>query len=546
MPKTREAAALAARSHRGAIAITLTLCSIGVATPVQAEDAAQWRIEDGGNGHWYRLVPWSETPCIPNTDCWHDFKSHAESVGGHLVTFTSAAELDWVYARLVDRPEAWEGTIGPTIGLHQPSNAPNYVEPAGGWQWVDGTPMVFTNWGPGEPNDQLTQCGCENWAYFGGTGTRIPTWFDGGDGGSGTLLIEWDADCNGDGIVDHGQILDGTFLDLDGNGVPDCCDAGTNCDPYLDVPHEYPTIQSAINDCPDGGTIRLAPGDYTESLVFPARAIRVLGDPDRPSTIRVLGCCGANAIAHVQGPFDGWITFEGVTIARGPAYGFTVDRSGLRLLDCIVSNCGDAGVILHTSARGEFRRTTFTRNQGRGMYAYVNSFIDAEDCDFVENRCPCYGGGIGLHVGSGCDVRSSRFVGNWAATGGAIGLSFSGSRVFTDCVFEDNEADGDPLWSTEFGGSATSVNGLFCGHSTQDIGGGFVDGGGNDFRPGGCDLGCPADFSDDEVVGAADLGILLAHYRDHAGFPQGDLNQDGELDAADLGLLLNAWGPCPE
>ena len=51
MPKTREAAALAARSHRGAIAITLTVCSIGVATPVQAENAVQWRVEDGGNGH---------------------------------------------------------------------------------------------------------------------------------------------------------------------------------------------------------------------------------------------------------------------------------------------------------------------------------------------------------------------------------------------------------------------------------------------------------------------------------------------------------------
>ena len=73
-----------------------------------------------------------------------------------------------------------------------------------------------------------------------------------------------------------------------------------------------------------------------------------------------------------------------------------------------------------------------------------------------------------------------------------------------------------------------------------------MDGGGNDFRPGGCELGCPADFSDDELVGSADLGILLAHYRDYAAFPQGDLNQDGELDAGDLGLLLRDWGPCPE
>ncbi|MEC9156814.1 MAG: DUF642 domain-containing protein, partial [Planctomycetota bacterium] len=48
--------------------------------------------------------------------------------------------------------------------------------------------------------------------------------------GSDTLqrpyIIEWSADCNGDGIVDYGQILDGTLSDEDGNGVPDCCENG--------------------------------------------------------------------------------------------------------------------------------------------------------------------------------------------------------------------------------------------------------------------------------------------------------------------------------
>jgi hypothetical protein len=44
-------------------------------------------------------------------------------------------------------------------------------------------------------------------------------------------IIEWSADCNGDGIVDKGQILDGTFPDANGNGVPDCCDGGGSCTP---------------------------------------------------------------------------------------------------------------------------------------------------------------------------------------------------------------------------------------------------------------------------------------------------------------------------
>ena len=36
--------------------------------------------------------------------------------------------------------------------------------------------------------------------------------------------MEWSADCNGDGIVDKGQILSGQLVDVDGNGVPDTCE----------------------------------------------------------------------------------------------------------------------------------------------------------------------------------------------------------------------------------------------------------------------------------------------------------------------------------
>ena len=62
-----------------------------------------------------------------------------------------------------------------------------------------------------------------------------PFWDDVGIGSAQTsmcgAIIEWSADCNNDGIVDYGQILDGSLEDLDANGVPDCCDAGASCDP---------------------------------------------------------------------------------------------------------------------------------------------------------------------------------------------------------------------------------------------------------------------------------------------------------------------------
>jgi hypothetical protein len=49
--------------------------------------------------------------------------------------------------------------------------------------------------------------------------------------GNCQAFIEWSADCNNDGIVDYGQILAGELEDANNNGVPDCCDAGVNCDP---------------------------------------------------------------------------------------------------------------------------------------------------------------------------------------------------------------------------------------------------------------------------------------------------------------------------
>ena len=61
-----------------------------------------------------------------------------------------------------------------------------------------------------------------------------------------------------------------------------------------------------------------------------------------------------------------------------------------------------------------------------------------------------------------------------------------------------------------------------------------------------CTPPCVGNFTNDEVVDAADLGILLAVWGDATAYPEADLNGDGAVDAADLGMLLGAWGPCPD
>jgi hypothetical protein len=57
--------------------------------------------------------------------------------------------------------------------------------------------------------------------------TDFGKWSDESDsaaGGGQGYIVEYEADCNGDGIVDKGQILSGQILDLNSNGIPDGCE----------------------------------------------------------------------------------------------------------------------------------------------------------------------------------------------------------------------------------------------------------------------------------------------------------------------------------
>ncbi|MFM7261860.1 MAG: hypothetical protein ACKO3W_14795 [bacterium] len=51
---------------------------------------------------------------------------------------------------------------------------------------------------------------------------------------------------------------------------------------------------------------------------------------------------------------------------------------------------------------------------------------------------------------------------------------------------------------------------------------------------------CPADLDNDGNISAADLSLLLLAW----GTPDADINGDGTTSAADLSAVLEAWGPC--
>jgi WD40 repeat protein len=127
----------------------LVLAGLSVAAPVQ------WPTEVGGNGHWYEAV------YVPYGTTWDEANAAATVSGGHLATITSAAENEFVFQLADTSDTLWSMNqygiqIGPWLGGWQPEGA---AEPDGGWRWVTDEPFSYTNWLPGEPND--------NWEYAG-------------------------------------------------------------------------------------------------------------------------------------------------------------------------------------------------------------------------------------------------------------------------------------------------------------------------------------------------------------------------------------------
>jgi endonuclease/exonuclease/phosphatase family metal-dependent hydrolase len=64
-----------------------------------------------------------------------------------------------------------------------------------------------------------------------------------------------------------------------------------------------------------------------------------------------------------------------------------------------------------------------------------------------------------------------------------------------------------------------------------------------DLQMAGLSIPCTTDLNNDGNTDGADLGLLLGAWGTSG--PLADINNDGNVDGADLGILLGAWGACP-
>ena len=197
------------------VAIGASMLAGSLTVPALAQDAVQWTIAEGGNGHWYQVV------AIVNVT-WDEADQAAINGGAELASVQSAAENSFLYANCASHDPAWKDGIqtsfGPWIGG---------VEVDDEWTWTDGSEWTYANWAAQQPSGKPDGTGRVHFHNM-WTETPAPTWNDlKNDRELNGYIIEWSADCNDDGIVDYGQILDGTLVDTDQNGVPDWCDSCT-------------------------------------------------------------------------------------------------------------------------------------------------------------------------------------------------------------------------------------------------------------------------------------------------------------------------------
>ena len=207
------------------------VAAMAIAGGAMAQDAVQWRVQDGGNGHWYAVG------INPNLT-WQLARSLALARGGSLATVTGIAENQFVLNLALATPGAFTSVdFGPFLGGSQLADASGSIqEPAGSWTWLSGEPWGFTNWLATEPNDFdcIPNAAPENYLQLYRNGKWNDAANDPIDCGSRlcvSFVIEWTADCNGDGIVDFGQIRSGYLADVNANNIPDCCEGGPNCPP---------------------------------------------------------------------------------------------------------------------------------------------------------------------------------------------------------------------------------------------------------------------------------------------------------------------------
>lgn len=225
---------------------TFLLLSILLLPNLLWANPVEWKLEDGGNGHFYKKIS------RPGGFSWREAERDAKQqifrgYRGHLVTVTSLEENSFLDTQF----ELWAVWIG--LSDHR-------VE--GVYEWVTGEEFDWENWGSHEPNN----AGNEDFVSY----TSDPgQWNDYRDSRTVnnipySYIVEFNlsgekpSDCDENGVPDVIEFETGIHRDCNNTGIPDFCDidSGDSLDVDQDgIPDEC--LSSNGNFVADGNTVAL-------------------------------------------------------------------------------------------------------------------------------------------------------------------------------------------------------------------------------------------------------------------------------------------------
>jgi hypothetical protein len=533
--------------------------ALSVSFTATAQDAVQWRVEDGGNGHWYALLS-SRNPLT-----WSEADSIARQKGGLLACIGSSAEN--VFVLSIDPKNPTWRDFGPWLGGFQ---LPGSVEPDGGWRWVSGEVWDWAEWTEtpvGEPNNAGCGDGDEDRLHFVACQGGEPHWNDAPESGEsqccfGNLfvygcIIEWSADCNSDGIVDFGQILAGELDDANGNNIPDCCEGTlTTWGDNSQGQSNPPLLGSQI--------ISISAGYDHSACLLSNGSVRVwgynaFGQCDVPTNLGAITALATGdrfvLALRSNGSIRAW-GFNGsgqcnVPADIGQAQGIAAggNHSMAKLVDgtlrcwgnndhgqCSVPRSLGAvdafdGGVYHSIAIAAVGEVRCWGLNDYGQCTPPNELPapvsvsggDRHSVALLESgTVRCWGQNNYGQCSPPADL--SRLVAISASDRYTLGLTTSGR------VVRWGQAQGQ-LPGTEAVYTMIAA-GAYHGMAV--------------LAQEECVSACPADVTGNGNVDAADLAAVLSAW---GGAPSGkenaDINGDGSIDAADLAGVLSAWGPCP-
>ncbi|MHC4944128.1 MAG: hypothetical protein ACYTG7_14030 [Planctomycetota bacterium] len=292
----------------------------------------------------------------------------------------------------------------------------------------------------------------------------------------------------------------------------------------ISVPHDYSTIQEAIDAAVNGDTVLVEPGTYVENIDFFGKAILVQssqgasvtiidgGNPSNPDH----GSC----VKFQSGEGSGSV-LEGFTLTNGTGTihelqgyfyylggGIFCTGSSPTIRDCeLLANRADqgGGMCNHLSASPIVRNCAFIYNlatltSGGGMCNSSSSSPEVTDCTFFSNGGNEYGGGIS-NIESSPTVTGCAFTDNFvslyygggmyneAASPAVMNCTFTGNTAFwrgggmynedspatiTGCIFSENFAwtSGGSMYNDN---SPLIVTACFFAGNTSRFGGGIYN-----------------------------------------------------------------------